>query len=116
MRCSSRSGILIRHERLDDAVKLADQLVGRAPNFAEAYNQRAIAHFLQGNSRRAPRTAGGSCSTIRITSGPWGAWRSASSSSTSAAKRIKTLRRALRLQPYSKGLREFVSSLEADGD
>src|SRR4051794_25324913 len=33
--------LLIRHERLEDAVKLATRLIARAPNFAEAYNQRA---------------------------------------------------------------------------
>ena len=40
--------LLIGHERLDAAVALATKLIARAPRFAEAYNQRAIALFFQG--------------------------------------------------------------------
>ena len=40
--------LLVGHRRLDAAVSQATRLIARAPNFAEAYNQRAIALFLQG--------------------------------------------------------------------
>ncbi len=41
--------LLIRQDRLADAVAVATRLIARAPNFAEAYNQRAIGHFFQGH-------------------------------------------------------------------
>ena len=39
---------LIRQDRLDQAINLSTRLIADAPAFAEAYNQRAIAHFFQG--------------------------------------------------------------------
>ena len=40
--------LLIGHHRLDAAVESASRLLLRAPRYAEAYNQRAIALFIQG--------------------------------------------------------------------
>ena len=40
--------MLIGHRRLEAAVSLANRLIVRSPNFAEAYNQRAIAMFMEG--------------------------------------------------------------------
>ena len=40
--------LLIGHHRVDAAVNSASRLIARAPKYAEAYNQRAIALFIQG--------------------------------------------------------------------
>src|SRR5947209_2658203 len=40
---------LIGRQQIDQAIALATRLIGRAPRFAEAYNQRAIAHYIQGH-------------------------------------------------------------------
>ncbi len=40
--------LLIGHDRTDAAIKACTQLIVRAPGYAEAYNQRAIALFVQG--------------------------------------------------------------------
>ena len=40
--------LLIGNRRLDAATNLASRLIARSPRFAEAYNQRAIALFIQG--------------------------------------------------------------------
>ncbi len=40
--------LLIGHHRVDAAVNAASRLIARAPKYAEAYNQRAIALFIQG--------------------------------------------------------------------
>ncbi len=40
--------LLIGHRRVDAAVNAASRLIARAPKYAEAYNQRAIALFIQG--------------------------------------------------------------------
>src|SRR5262249_26119451 len=37
---------LIGRQNLEEAIDLATKLIERAPRFAEAYNQRALAHFL----------------------------------------------------------------------
>lgn len=40
---------LIHEGRLDAAIETATRILGRCPDYAEAYNQRAIAHFLKGD-------------------------------------------------------------------
>jgi tetratricopeptide (TPR) repeat protein len=107
--------LLIRHERLEDAAKLATRLIERAPQFAEAYNQRAIAHFFQGHFEESAAD----CHRV-LERNPYhfGALAGLAQCQLRLEQRreaLKTFRRALRLQPYSKGLREAVSALEAEG-
>ncbi len=40
---------LMERRRLDEALKVFDDLVDIAPNYAEAWNKRATVHFLLGN-------------------------------------------------------------------
>jgi tetratricopeptide (TPR) repeat protein len=108
--------LLIRHERLDDAVKLANRLIARSPEFAEAFNQRAIAHFFQG---RFDESAADCHRVLKYNPYHFGALSGLAQCQLRLDQRrdaLKTFRRALRLQPFSKGLREAVSSLEAEGE
>ncbi|HEX8199533.1 MAG TPA: tetratricopeptide repeat protein [Isosphaeraceae bacterium] len=105
---------LIARRRLDDAEALATRLIDRAPAFAEAYNQRAIARYLQGrfadseaDCRRAlernPYHIGalsglGGC-YLRLDRRP---------------EALATYRRALKLQPHNDDLRQTVATLEAE--
>ncbi len=41
--------VLMRRQRLSEALKVFDDLVDIAPNYAEAWNKRATVHFLLGN-------------------------------------------------------------------
>ena len=106
--------LLIQHDRLADAVTRASRLIVLAPNFAEAYNQRAIAHFFQGQFQESAED----CERV-LERNPYhfGALAGLAQCQIRLEKRreaLKTLRRALRLQPFSKGLRQAVSSLEAE--
>jgi tetratricopeptide (TPR) repeat protein len=106
--------LLIRQERLADAVALASRLIARAPNFAEAYNQRAIAHFFQNHFQESAED----CQRV-LERNPYhlGALSGLGRCQMALGQRreaLKTFRRALRLQPFSKGLRETVSTLEAE--
>jgi len=49
-----RVRVLIGREQFKEAEALATRLIANAPNFAEAYNQRAFAYFLEG---RLPESA-----------------------------------------------------------
>jgi tetratricopeptide (TPR) repeat protein len=91
-------------------------LIGRAANFAEAYNQRAIAYFVQGQFQESADD----CERV-LERNPYhfGALGGLAQCQLALGRRpeaLKTLRRALRLQPYSEGLRDLVASLEAEGD
>jgi tetratricopeptide (TPR) repeat protein len=108
-----RIASLMARGRSAEAEQLATRLIARAPEFAEAYNQRAIARFSQdrfsesaADCRRAlehnPYHVGalgglGQC-YIRM-----GQFESA----------LETFRRALTLQPHDQGLRQAVEALEA---
>ena len=107
--------LLIGQERPGDAVTLATRLIARTPGFAEAYNQRAIAHFVQGHFAESADD----CQRV-LQRNPYhfGALAGLAKCQLRLDQRqeaLKTFRRALRLQPFNEGLREFVSALEAEG-
>ncbi len=77
---------LIGQHRLDAAVKSASRLITRAPKYAEAYNQRAIAFFMQGRFAQTQRIASACSSSIRSTLAQSPAWPSVRSSSMSHAR------------------------------
>ena len=107
---------LIARSRFREAQDLCAQLIARAPNFAEAYNQKAIAHFsldqfaesaaecrraLERNPYHIGALAGlGEC-YLRL-------YRRRDA--------LATFRRALKVEPYSTTLRQTVELLEAEAD
>ncbi len=107
---------LIGHQRLEQAVELATRLIEKAPKFAEVYNQRAIAHFAQEHYEESAAD----CRRV-LEHNPYhfGALSGLAQCQLRMGQRreaLKTFRRALRLQPYSDGLREAVDALEAEGE
>jgi tetratricopeptide (TPR) repeat protein len=108
--------LLIRHERLDDAIRVSSRLIAQAPKFAEAYNQRAIAYFIQGRYRESIEDCQRVLEHNPYHFGALGGMAQCQLRLDQRRDALKTLRRALRLQPYSEGLREAVTALEAEGD
>jgi tetratricopeptide (TPR) repeat protein len=108
--------ILIGRDRLADAVAMTSRLIARAPNFAEAYNQRAIAHYFQGHFEESAAD----CEQV-LERNPYhfGALAGLAQCQLHMNRRreaLKTLRRALHLQPFSQKLKQDVSALEAEGN
>jgi len=106
---------LVSRRRLDLAIDQANQLIARSPNFAEAYNQRAIAHFFQGRFAESVDD----CRKVLVHN-PFhtGALSGMGQCQLRLGHRdeaIETFRRALKLQPYNDGLREMIVELEAEG-
>ena len=107
---------LIGRERYTEAVELADRLIARAPSFAEAYNQRAIAYF----SREMFAEGALDCRRV-LERNPYhiGALAGLGQCYLRLDRRrdaLATFRRSLKLQPYNDSLRETVQSLEAETD
>jgi tetratricopeptide (TPR) repeat protein len=104
---------LVTRGRFNDAVEQADRLIVRSPGFAEAYNQRAIARFLQGRFAESVED----CKLV-LERNPYhtGALAGMGQGLLRLGRRdeaIKTFRRALRIQPYNNSLRETIAELEA---
>ena len=105
---------LVNRRQLDLAVELADRLVAKAPGFAEAYNQRAIAHFFQGRFAESVED----CKLV-LERNPYhtGALSGMGQGLLQLGRRdeaIRTFRRALEIQPHNAGLRQTVADLEAE--
>jgi tetratricopeptide (TPR) repeat protein len=104
---------LIRQQRLDDAIALATRLIERAPKFAEAYNQRAIAEYFLG---RFKESADDCRLVLERNSYHTGALAGLAKCLTRLNRRaeaIETLRRASKLQPFNDDLRSWIAALEA---
>ncbi len=107
---------LVERGRFEDAVKKANGLIARSPRFAEAYNQRAIAHYLSG---RLAESAEDCRRVLELNPYHFGALSGLGQCQLRLRQRVEaihTFRRAVELQPYSDGLRETVAELERAED
>jgi tetratricopeptide (TPR) repeat protein len=105
--------LAISREQLDQAEILVTRLIAGAPNFVEAYNQRAIIYFLQGRFAESVKD----CQSV-LTRNPY---HFGAISGMAECHRmlnrpqdaLKSMRRALKLQPHRDSLRERIKILEA---
>ena len=105
--------LLIGNHRLDTAVKSATRLIARAPKFAEAYNQRAIALFIQG---RFADSAEDCQRVLKLNPYHMGAISGLAQCQiqlNEPREALRTLRRAASLQPHSQSIRDHIRVLEA---
>jgi len=100
--------------RFAEAIEQADRLIAQAPTFAEAYNQRAIAHFVMGR-----HAASASDCRLVLKHNPYhtGALSGLGQCLLQLGKRdeaIAVFRRASEIQPFDDNLRDLIARLEAD--
>ena len=89
-----------------------DALIARAPRFAEAYNQRAILHFRQGQLQKAIADCD---HVIRINPWHFGAHAGMGQCYLKLKKHraaLRSFRNALRINPDMKGVEQAIRSLE----
>jgi tetratricopeptide (TPR) repeat protein len=104
---------LIEQQRLEDAVVLASRLIARAPRFAEAFNQRAIALFFMG---RTAESAEDCIRVLRLNPYHFGAMSGLAQCQLQLRQpheALRTLRRASKLMPHSQAIRQNIRVLEA---
>ena len=102
----------IRSEQFKEAETLATRLIQLAPNFAEAYNQRAIIYFQQGRFADSVQDCR---QVLRRNPYHFGAISGMAECQlrlNRSRDALKTLRQGLKLQPYSNSLRDFIRKLE----
>jgi len=105
--------LLIGNRRLDAATKLASRLIARSPKFAEAYNQRAIALFIQG---RFAESAADCQRVLELNPYHIGAVSGLAQCQiqlNQPQEALRSLRRALKLQPHSQSISDSIQVLEA---
>jgi tetratricopeptide (TPR) repeat protein len=98
---------------MNRAEALATRLILAAPGFAEAYNQRAIIYFGQGRFAESAQDCQRVLNINPYHFGALGGLAQCQLRLNQSGEALKTLRRALRLQPYNVGLRENVKFVEA---
>ncbi len=103
----------ISQQQFEDAVALATRLIGRSPQFAEAYNQRAIAEFFLGRFKESADD----CKRV-VERNPYhtGALSGLANCQVRLDQRdsaLATLRRAAKVQPYNDGIRQWIGAIEA---
>lgn len=106
-------GGLVSQQRFEEAIEQATRLVDRAPKFAEAYNQRAIARFFLGRFQESAED----CQLV-LTNNPYhfGALAGLARCQIQLGRlgaAVETLKRAAKLQPYNRDISEQIAALES---
>jgi Flp pilus assembly protein TadD len=105
--------LLIGRRRLDEAVNLASRLIVRAPRFAEAYNQRAIALFIQGRHRESADDCQRVLQLNPYHVGAISGLAQCQILLNQPQEALRSLRKASKLQPHNQSIRENIQILEA---
>jgi len=104
---------LVNRRRFDEAVEQADRLIGRSPDFAEAYNQRAIARFSQGRFAESAEDCRLVLERNPYHTGALGGMGQCLLRLGRRDEAIRAFRQSLKLQPYNEGLRQAIAEIEA---
>lgn len=104
---------LISRGRDEQAEELATRLILRAPGFAEAYNQRAIARFSMGRLADSALDCERALEHNPYHVGALGGLGQCYLRLGRFDRALETFRRALALQPHDLSLRQAVAALES---
>ena len=107
-------GGLVSAQRLDEAIAQATALIERAPRFAEAYNQRAIARYYLGRFQESADDCRAVLERNPYHTGALAGLAKCQLRLGLRREATETLRQAGRLQPYNDDLKRWIESLEAD--
>jgi tetratricopeptide (TPR) repeat protein len=102
----------ISRQQLDLAENLATRLIEQAPDFAEAYNQRAIVYYQQ---RKFAESVHDCREVLRHNPYHFGAIAGMVECQLQLSRprdALKTLRQGLKIQPFSNSIRDLIRELE----
>lgn len=111
-----RVGALVSQQKFEDAVEMASKLIDKAPRFAEAFNQRAIARYYLGQF-----ADGADDCALVLERNPFhvGALAGLAKCQIRLGRRqsaIQSLKRAAKLQPFNHDLTQWIAALEVEPD
>ena len=109
-----RRGMLqMAANRFDEAVETFNQLIEKAPDFAEAWNKRATVQFLRGDMAASVADIQ---RTVALEPRHFGAWSGLGMIMNELgrpADAVKAYEEALKYNPHIEGLRELIDKLRA---
>ena len=108
-----RVGSLISRQKFAEAVRAATFLIEKSPSFAEAYNQRAIAHFYLGDFQESAEDCKRALERNPYHTGALFGLAKCQLRLDQTNEALETLKRSLSLQPFNQDIRRLVASLEA---
>jgi tetratricopeptide (TPR) repeat protein len=111
-RILSQVRLAISRRQLDQAEHLVTRLIEVAPNFAEAYNQRAIIYFFQGRFADSMSDCQSVLARNPYHFGAISGMAQCQLQLDRPRDALKSLRRALNLQPHRASLRDDIRLLE----
>ena len=103
---------LLEKGNMAEAIRQANGLTADAPTFAEAYNQRAIAHFLQGDLEASVADCQVVLKHNPFHFGALSGQGQCLLQLNRTTEAIAVFRRALEVQPYDANLRGLITALE----
>ncbi len=112
----ARISQLIGRGRLAEAIEQADRLIARSPDFAEAWNQRAIAHCYSGMLAESVADCREAVARNPYHTGAMSGMGQCLLRLGRRQEAIAALRRALEVQPFNESLRDFIAAIEAGND
>jgi tetratricopeptide (TPR) repeat protein len=110
----SQVRLAISRDQLEQAEVLVTRLISSAPKFAEAYNQRAIIYFVQGRFAESVQDCQEVLSRNPYHFGEISGMAQSQVRLNRPQDALKSLRRALKIQPHHATLRDSIRILEAE--
>lgn len=106
----------LQRDRATEAIRLATALIEEAPEFAEAYNQRAIAYFGLERYEESAADCRRALEHNPYHIGALGGLGRCYLELDRRPEALRVFRRALTLQPFDASLRQVIRGIEAGGD
>lgn len=112
----ARGAEALNRQSIDEAINFLDRAIAMSPDFAEAYNQRAIAHYL---SERYEQSIADSEVVIKLMPLHFGAWSGLGHAHLAMGnldEAEKAYRQALVLNPHLECIADLVQELHEQRD
>jgi tetratricopeptide (TPR) repeat protein len=107
-----RGSKALNRRDLDHAIEHFSRAIELDPGFAEAYNQRAIVHYLMEHFDRSMADCRAAVDRMPFHFGAWAGLGHCHAHAGNFAEAIRCYRKALEINPHLEGIRQAVTELE----
>jgi len=107
-----RGADLMSRRDFDQAIEHFDDAIKISPDFAEAYNQRAIAYFLKEDFDRSIEDCQRAVALNPDHFGAWAGMGNCHAHEGRICEALKAYKRALKIHPHLEGVKETIAELD----